>query len=91
LKRGEDVFIYVVKTGDSFFSIATRYQVSLDSIRIINGLKTERLVPGQDLLIPTNLYIVQPGDSLYSISQMSFISVDTIRLYNGLKSDQLMV
>ncbi|MFF2445719.1 glycosyl hydrolase family 18 protein [Neobacillus sp. NPDC058068] len=84
------MFIYVVKTDDSIFSIATKYQVSMDSIRNINGLKTDRLVPGQDLLIPTNMYIVQPGDSLYSISQMSLISIDTIRLYNGLQSDILM-
>ncbi|MEH7126176.1 glycosyl hydrolase family 18 protein, partial [Bacillus sp. JJ1773] len=60
-------------------------------IRNINRLKTDRLVPGQDLLIPTNIYIVQPGDSLYSISHMSLISIETIRLYNGLHSDILMV
>ena len=70
------MFIYVVKTGDSLFSIAGKYQVSMDSIRIINGLKTDKLVPGQDLLIPTDMYIVQPGDSLYSIAQMSFTSVE---------------
>lgn len=85
------MFIYIVKTGDSIFSIATKYQVTMDSIRIINGLKTDRLVPGQDLLIPSDMYIVQPGDSLYLISQMSFIPVETIRLYNGLQSDTLMV
>ncbi|MEH7391592.1 glycosyl hydrolase family 18 protein [Bacillus sp. JJ1503] len=85
------MFIYVVKESDSVFSIATKYQVSMDSIRNINRLKTDRLVPGQDLLIPTNIYIVQPGDSLYSISQMSLISIETIRLYNGLHSDILMV
>ncbi len=85
------MFIYVVKMGDSLFSIATKYQVSMDSISITNGLKTDRLVPGQDLLIPTNMYIVQPGDSLYFISQMSFIPVETLRLYNGLQSDTLMV
>ncbi|KAB2338221.1 LysM peptidoglycan-binding domain-containing protein [Cytobacillus depressus] len=85
------MFIYVVKQSDSVFSIATKYQVSMDSIRKTNGLKTDRLVPGQDLLIPTNMYIVQPGDSLYSISQMSLISSETIRLYNGLHSDLLTV
>ncbi|MEH7112835.1 glycosyl hydrolase family 18 protein [Neobacillus niacini] len=85
------MFIYVVRMGDSLFSIATKYQVSMDSISIMNGLKTDRLVPGQDLLIPTNMYIVQPGDSLYFISQMSFIPVETLRLYNGLQSDVLMV
>ena len=53
----------------------------MDSIRAINGLTTDRLVVGQDLLIPTNMYTVQPGDSLYTISQMSFISINKIRLY----------
>lgn len=85
------MFIYVVKAGDSLFSIAAKYQITMDSIRIINGLKTDRLVPGQDLLIPTNMYTVQLGDSLYSISQMSFTSVETLRLINGLHSDMLMV
>ena len=85
------MFIYVVRMGDSLFSIATKYQVSMDSISIMNGLKTDRLVPGQDLLIPTNMYIVQPGDLLYFISQMSFIPVETLRLYNGLQSNTLMV
>lgn len=85
------MFIYVVKTNDSIFSIATKYHVSMDSIRRINGLRTDRLVPGQDLLIPTNVYTVQPGDSLYTIAQMSFISVESLRLINGLQSDALMV
>ncbi|MBS4223027.1 glycosyl hydrolase family 18 protein [Lederbergia citrea] len=85
------MFIYIVKMGDSLFSIATNYQVTMDSIRITNGLTTDRLVPGQDLLIPTNMYTVQPGDSLYSISQMSLIPVETIRLINGLQSNVIMI
>ncbi|MDI2586403.1 glycosyl hydrolase family 18 protein [Psychrobacillus sp. NEAU-3TGS] len=83
--------MYVVKTGDSLFSIANKYQVLMDSIRAINDLATDGLVVGQDLLIPTNIYIVQPGDSLYTISRMSFISMEKIRLYNGLHSDVLMI
>ncbi|MCZ0872703.1 glycosyl hydrolase family 18 protein [Peribacillus sp. AS_2] len=85
------MFIYIVKTGDTLYSIATKYRITMDSIRIMNGLKTDRLVPGQDLLITTDVYIVQPGDSLYSISQMALVPIETIRLYNGLQSDVLMV
>lgn len=85
------MFIYVVKMGDSLYSIAARFQVNMDSIRITNELTTDSLVPGQDLLIPTNMYTVQPGDSLYSISKMSFLPIETIRLYNGLQSNVLMV
>ncbi|PLR69845.1 LysM peptidoglycan-binding domain-containing protein [Bacillus sp. PAMC26568] len=31
------MFIYIVKSSDSLFSIAAKYQVSMDSIRIMNG------------------------------------------------------
>lgn len=85
------MYIYVVKMGDSLFSIATSFQVSMDSIRITNELTTASLVPGQDLLIPSNMYTVQPGDSLYYISKMTFVSIEAIRLYNGLQSDMLMI
>lgn len=89
--RGISMFIYVVKMGESLFSIAAKYQVTMDSIRIANGLRMDGLVPGQDLIIPSNVYTVQPGDSLYLISQMSFIPTETIRLINGLESDALTV
>ncbi|MFE4895361.1 glycosyl hydrolase family 18 protein [Peribacillus butanolivorans] len=85
------MFIYIVKMRDTLYSIATKYRINMDSIKIINGLKTDRLVPGQDLLIPANVYIVQPGDSLYTISHMALVPIETIRLYNGLHSDLLMV
>jgi len=85
------MFIYGIKKNDCLFSIALKYQVTMDSIRIYNGLTTARLVPGQDLLIPTNIYTVQPGDSLYSITQMNFISMGTLSLINGLHSNRLMI
>ena len=85
------MFIYEVKTGDSLYSIATKYHVSMDSIWYKNELNSDRLVPGQDLIIPTNVYIVQPGDSLYSIAQMALLPVETIRLINCLCSDELWV
>lgn len=85
------MFIYVVKAGDSIFSIASKYEVTMDSIRIKNGLKSDLIVPGQDLLIPTNMYTVQPGDSLFTLSNMCFTSIKTLRLINGLNSDILMI
>ena len=49
------------------YSIATKYQVNMDSIRIINGLKTDQLVPGQDLLIPIEcIYCSTWGFSIYN-------------------------
>ncbi len=63
----------------------------MDSIRIINGLSSDSIVPGQDLLIPTDQYIVQPGDSLFSISRMAMVPIQTIQAYNGLHSNNLVV
>lgn len=85
------MFIYVVTSGDSVYSVATKYRVNMDSIRIINGLSRDQLVPGQDLLIPSDVYIVQRGDSLYSIAQMALVPLEAIRLFNGLHSDLLTV
>ncbi len=83
------MFIYTVKPGDSLFSVASKYEVSMNTLRNANGLKETTLVPGQDLVVPTTRYIVQPGDSLYLISQMSFIPVQALREVNGLRSDAL--
>lgn len=86
------MFIYTVKTNDSLFSISSKYQVSMESIRDVNGLAAQaRLVPGQALIIPSSYYIVQPGDSLYGISHMSLIPVPTLRSANRLQSDALTV
>src|SRR5689334_15878770 len=90
-KGGEFVFNYTVKSGESLFSIAAKYQVPLDTVRNANGLTDSTLVPGQALLIPTDVYIVQPGDSLFMISQMSTLPVQALRAANGLTSDRLSV
>lgn len=72
------MFVYTVKPGDSLFSISQKYDVPIDTIRSVNGLINVNIVPGQALVINTNIYIVQPGDSLYTISQMAYVSVDRI-------------
>lgn len=43
--------IYRVKPGDNLWSIGKRYHVSVDSIRHLNGLTQDELMPGQKLLI----------------------------------------
>lgn len=85
------LFIYVVKSGESIFSIAQKFDVTMASIRITNGLSSDAIVPGQDLLIPTTNYIVQPGDSLFSIAKMAMLPVETVRQYNGISGDAISI
>ncbi|WP_085994318.1 glycosyl hydrolase family 18 protein [Oceanobacillus senegalensis] len=76
------MFVYTVKSGDSLFTISQKYDISMDSIRSVNGLIRPTIVPGQALLIDTNVYTIQPGDSFYTISQMAYIPLDRLMAAN---------
>lgn len=43
--------IYLVKEGDNLWNIGRKYYVSVDSVRELNGLKSDELQAGQKLLI----------------------------------------
>ena len=43
---------YTVKSGDSLYSIAKKYGVSVDAIKNLNNLTSNLLSIGQNLLIP---------------------------------------
>lgn len=43
---------YTVKSGDSLWSISQKYKTTTDKIRQLNGLKSDKLVPGMKLRIP---------------------------------------
>ena len=88
--------IYVVQKGDSLYSIARKYGVSVSSITSLNNLVGTNLSVGQSLIIPSssasgNTYVVQRGDSLYSIARRFNVSVDSIKSKNNLKSNLLSV
>ncbi len=98
----DSMFIYTVKKGDSLYSIARRYDTTIDTIKKLNNLKTNNLSIGQKLNIPETYtvdislpnyinYIVKKGDSLYSIARDNNITVDTIIKDNNLSSNILKI
>jgi FOG: LysM repeat len=44
--------VYIVQAGDTLFSIAQRFGVSVEELRARNGLEGDRIQVGQRLQIP---------------------------------------
>lgn len=87
---------YVVKSGDSLYSIARQYNTTVDELKTINNLSTDILSIGQKLLIPTTsspkkIYTVKSGDSLWKISREFGTTVSELRKLNNLTSDILSI
>jgi LysM repeat protein len=80
--------IYVVKAGDSLPDIVNKYSISIEELKVTNGLQSNVLIAGQKLWVPI-MYEVGEGDTLVDISSAFHSSVETIKAVNGLTSEQL--
>lgn len=89
---------YTVKKGDSLYSIARLYDVSVEDLKTFNKLTSNVLSIGQVLRIPdiveksdTSVYYVKKGDSLYGIAKSYGVSVEDIKRLNSLSSNSLSI
>ena len=93
--------IYVVKSGDTLFSIANKFNVTVQAIKNINNLSSNILNVGQELVIPKEEtpstsgefinYTVKAGDSLYKIAKEYNTTVNAIMNVNNLTSNALQI
>ncbi len=97
-----NMFMYTVAKGDSLYSIAKKYNTTVDEIAKLNNLTNYNLQIGQVLRIPEKYsdnismpsfinYIVKRGDSLYSIAKEYGISTDQIIKDNNLSTNTLQI
>ena len=79
--------IVEVRANDTLYAVATRYQVTPQSVIEANGLQPPyNLRKGQALkLVPRRTHIVRPGDSVYVISQRYAVSQYQLAQLNYLK------
>lgn len=93
------VIEYVVRSGDTLWLLAQRYNTTVDAIMRLNGLTSDNLQIGQVLQIPAAAstggsyfeYTVRPGDTLWLLSQRYDTTVSAIKNLNGLRSDILNI
>lgn len=89
------VSYYNVKTGDSLWKIAKRFEVTTTDIKRWNNLDSEVIKPGSRLRLlaagpareTETFYQVQEGDSLWTIARKHNLPLDTIKRWNNLTSD----
>ena len=94
---------YTVKSGDTLYSIARRFNITVDKLKELNGLKNNLISVGQNLLVSdfnqsnvvpeddNQYYIVQKGDSLWSIAKKYNTTVDKLKKLNNLNSNLLQI
>ena len=100
---GQSNIVHTVTWGDTLFSLARRYDTTVDAIRRANGLADPAQIDaGQRLIIPTAYapttpdeaeatHTVQAGENLFRISLKYGVTVKALVELNGLyNADQIV-
>ena len=91
---------YIVKKGDSLWSIANKYGITVKELKEINKLTSNTLKVGQTLKLTKNnemipedylVYKVKKGDSLWDIAKEYNTTVATLKKINNLSNDKLTI
>lgn len=98
---------YIVKKGDTLYSIASKNNVTVDELMKLNNLSNTNLSIGQQLKIKetesiitpsenevineNSVYTVKKGDTLYSIAKKNNTTVDKLKEINNIVNDILTI
>ncbi|MBW4052576.1 MAG: LysM peptidoglycan-binding domain-containing protein [Proteobacteria bacterium] len=98
---GTHVQFQVVRPGDSLWSIASRYRMTVASLARMNRISPHQVIrPGERLRLFTRMpmeqhgeirfQVVRTGDTLWSIARRHGMSVKTLLSLNGLRRGEVL-
>jgi LysM repeat protein len=102
--REDGSIVHVLDSGQSFWTIAARYEVPLEQLYLYNNLTQDSVIrPGDELIIrlaegqlppptptPPATHRVRPGDSWWTIAALFKLTVDDILWLNSAAEDTLL-
>jgi LysM repeat protein len=89
-------FRYTIQPGDTLYSIAQRFNTTVDNILAFNHIPNPNFITvGRILIIPQSppeaiIYTVRPGDTVYLIARRFGTSVQNIVTFNYLVNPNLI-
>lgn len=94
---------YTVQKGDTLYRISQNYDVTVEELKSINKLKSDKIYIGQPLKVSSKLrpadtslqhaaiYTAAPGDTLWDIAKRFGMTVAELKKINGLQSDMVLI
>ena len=87
---------YKIRRGDNLYKIASRYKIEVAVLMEINGMETDLIFAGKEIMVPRGsawagkqnpreqIYTVIGGDNLWNISKKFKVSIEDVVLWNEL-------
>lgn len=95
-KAGAGSTEYTVKKNDTLYSLAKKYEVTVEQLMEANVLSSDKIITGQQLLVPDRkqhkeffTYTVKKGDTLYSLAKQYGTTIDEITYINEKNTYQI--
>ena len=92
---------YTVKAGDTLWSIARRFNTTVEDLMKYNNLSSDVINVGTVLTIPTttdsstnlnsSMYVVKAGDTLWNIAKRYNTTVENLMMMNNLTTDLITI
>lgn len=94
----ERIAYHLIKRGETLYSISKRYNISVEKLKVMNGLSSNLIKEDEYLKIVdsideenNSIWIVTKGDTLYSIARKNNLSVDALKALNNLTNNTISI